>query len=149
MPPFSKRTSALVCLLFAAIPTYALADTHWANPAGSNTPPYTSYATGAHYLQDAVAALSPGDTIRIVEEISFTEVGIRNPGWSAMGGFPVFHSICRANTRGQGFEMVNPPDVRPAKAGFTLDGLRNLVLGRISRMIRCPTRRGGLWDSRK
>ncbi len=43
----------------------AYADTHWANLNGTNQPPYTSYATGAHEIQDAIDAAMAGDTVRI------------------------------------------------------------------------------------
>jgi len=50
-------------VLACALCTYA--DTHWVNPAGSNEPPYTTYATGAHNIQDAIDAASGGDTVRV------------------------------------------------------------------------------------
>jgi hypothetical protein len=52
----------LVMMLSAII---AFADTHWANVNGSNIPPYTSYATGAHQIQEAIDAAMAGDTVRV------------------------------------------------------------------------------------
>lgn len=53
----------LIVVVLSSTPAYA--DTHWANIDGSNTPPYTSYATGAHYLQDVIPVLDEGDTLMV------------------------------------------------------------------------------------
>jgi len=55
----------LVPLLWSSFHGWALADTHWVNPAGSNVPPYTSYVTGAYKIQDAMDIASAGDTVRL------------------------------------------------------------------------------------
>jgi len=79
--------SAICCtILLCGITAYA--DTHWANPAGSNVPPYTSYATGAHYLQDAVAAASDGDSIRVAAGLYDVDTTIYIPSnvvWAGVG----------------------------------------------------------------
>jgi len=54
---------ALVASVVLCVTGYA--DTHYVNPAGSNEPPYTTYATGAHYIQDAILVASEGDTVRV------------------------------------------------------------------------------------
>ena len=47
----------------------AAADTHFVSPAGSNTAPYTSLATAAHVIQDAVNASVAGDVIEVAPGI--------------------------------------------------------------------------------
>jgi len=43
----------------------AYADTHWVNLSGANEAPYTSYATGAHRIQDVIDVATAGDTVRV------------------------------------------------------------------------------------
>jgi hypothetical protein len=50
---------------FLCVSSTTVADTHWANINGSNIPPYSSYATGAHYLQDVIPVLNEGDTLMV------------------------------------------------------------------------------------
>jgi|GEM_PF-2225927 len=64
------RFRLLILLVAAVLPPalilpIACADTHWANINGSNIPPYTSYASGAHQIQDAIDEAVAGDTVRI------------------------------------------------------------------------------------
>lgn len=59
-----KNTSVvLIFLLFLSVS--ALADYHYASHAGSNTPPYSSWATAADSIQKAIDAAAAGDTIYV------------------------------------------------------------------------------------
>jgi len=61
-----------VSCIFLLCGVTAYADTHWANIAGSDIPPYTNYASGAHQIQDVIDEAVAGDTIRIA-------AGLYNP----------------------------------------------------------------------
>lgn len=50
-------------LVFGAVSVWG--DTHYVDPAGSNTPPYTTPATAAHSIQDAIDAATGGDTVDV------------------------------------------------------------------------------------
>jgi hypothetical protein len=56
---------AIFILITLALAQAARADYHYASHEGSNTYPYTSWATGAHLIQDAVNATDPHDTLYI------------------------------------------------------------------------------------
>ena len=45
---------------------------HFASKSGSNSPPYESWATAAHNIQDAIGAASAGETV-LVDDDTFTE----------------------------------------------------------------------------
>jgi hypothetical protein len=59
------RTIRLLSLLAVLCPILALADYHYASHAGSNTPPYESWASAADSIQKAINASSPHDTVYI------------------------------------------------------------------------------------
>jgi hypothetical protein len=58
-----NKICALIYIM--AIATVARADYHYASHTGSNTPPYSSWATAADSIQHAIDASSPHDTVYI------------------------------------------------------------------------------------
>jgi len=56
---------AIFILTILGIMHTARADYHYASHEGSNTYPYSSWATGAHVIQDAADAASEGDTVYV------------------------------------------------------------------------------------
>jgi len=63
-----KAIKAL-CIFFVVISGFlvnpALADYHYVSHEGSNTYPYTSWATAADSIKFAIEAAEPGDTVYI------------------------------------------------------------------------------------
>ena len=58
-----RKIAITVVLLLS--PIYTFADTHYASFYGSDNSPYTSWATAAHVIQNAINASSYGDTVRV------------------------------------------------------------------------------------
>ena len=52
-------------LVFGTVTAWA--DTHYVDPAGNNTPPYTTPDTAAHSIQDAIDAATAGDTVDVAD----------------------------------------------------------------------------------
>jgi hypothetical protein len=61
----SLNITAVVIAMVGLLPLPAWADYHYASHEGSNTPPYTSWATAADSIQKAIDASSPHDTVYI------------------------------------------------------------------------------------
>jgi len=64
-----RKNFLFVCIILSLLCSITSADTHYASSLGSNEPPYTSWTTAAHDIQDAINAASPGDVIVIDDEI--------------------------------------------------------------------------------
>lgn len=65
----------LILTLFMAFKTPSAADVtpdHYADPAGSNTPPYDTWAKAAHNIQPAIDAAGSGDAVHVAAK-TFTE----------------------------------------------------------------------------
>jgi hypothetical protein len=58
------RRFAIIIVLFL-LPTRTLAETHYASNYGSDEYPYTSWATAATIIQNAINASNIGDTVRV------------------------------------------------------------------------------------
>jgi parallel beta-helix repeat protein len=58
------RRFAIIIVLFL-LPTRTLAETHYASNYGSDEYPYTSWATAATIIQNAINASNTGDTVRV------------------------------------------------------------------------------------
>ena len=65
-------TICAVITLLLAVSDLAQADTHYVDPGGSNTPPYTTLATAAHSIQGAIDVAVSGSTV-IVEAGNYNE----------------------------------------------------------------------------
>jgi len=61
----NRKLLIMMWLVVAVLAGATFADTHYVDPAGSNTPPYTSPSTAAHMIQDAIDEAAPGDTVSI------------------------------------------------------------------------------------
>ena len=72
------KTVTILSLIFFVCPKI-LADTHYVSLVGDNTAPYTTWATAAHVIQDAVDAATSGDTVLVTN-------GVYNIGNSIPGG---------------------------------------------------------------
>ncbi len=76
-------SSVLLCITVSD----ALGVTHYVSKAGSSTPPYTTWATAAWFIESAVEVSTPGDTVR-VEAGNYhvlTSLVITTPGIVLMG----------------------------------------------------------------
>ncbi|MCD6161598.1 MAG: T9SS type A sorting domain-containing protein [candidate division Zixibacteria bacterium] len=78
-----KAVMLISVLLITA--TAAYADYHYASHDGSDEPPYTSWETGAHLIQDAADAASRGDTIYVGEGTWYENVDISDTCVALMG----------------------------------------------------------------
>lgn len=58
-------TIYVVAVLVLIVSGMAWADTHYVDPAGSNTSPYTTPETAAHSIQDAIDAAADGDDVNV------------------------------------------------------------------------------------
>jgi hypothetical protein len=58
------RRFAIIIVIFL-LPIYVLAETHYASNYGSDEYPYTSWATAATIIQNAINASNTGDTVRV------------------------------------------------------------------------------------
>jgi len=82
-----RAIRALTILAVLAIfANSSFADYHYASHQGSNTYPYTSWATATNVIQDAVDAASPGDTIYIASgEFADQQIFISSDTLSIIG----------------------------------------------------------------
>ena len=80
-PDLSVKKTNLVLgfmlIMLLAMSPSLMADTHYVDGSGSNTSPYTTPATAAHYITPAIGVASSGDIIDVTGTITeITEEGI-------------------------------------------------------------------------
>ena len=78
-----KNAICILIILVAA--STALADYHYASHEGSNTYPYTSWATGAHLIQDAVDVAEGGDTVYVGSGDYYQRIFLHTDSLSLVG----------------------------------------------------------------
>ena len=69
-------TICAVAVLVFTVSGIAWADTHYVDPAGSNTFPYTTPATAAHSIQDAIDAAADGDVVSVAARTYLGDIQI-------------------------------------------------------------------------
>ena len=95
-----KTISTLILIYFAS--QKILADTHYVSPAGGNNPPYTSWATAAINIQNAVDEAGSGDIV-LVDDGVYAAGGALTPGFALSNRVVVTTNIT--------VESVNGPEV--------------------------------------
>ena len=113
--PFYIASILFLALVFG-LSSQTLADTHYVDPNGSNTPPYTSWATAAHTIQPAIDAASSGDYVEVrpgtsdyVENITMKD-GLQvssDSGIPVIDGVVTFSGPFSSITTLDGFEIKN------------------------------------------
>ncbi len=78
--PISVFLCMLVCFGMTGVVSSS-ADTHFVSPLGGDVAPYTTWATAARSIQDAVDAATPGDIVAVTNGVyqagSTVQAGIR------------------------------------------------------------------------
>jgi T5SS/PEP-CTERM-associated repeat protein len=89
--PMKKLIAISILALIACAP-HSWGDTHYVSSTGSGTPPYTSWATAAHTIQDAVNAASAGEAVIVASGVYATG-GAATPGYSCMNRVVITSNI--------------------------------------------------------
>ena len=69
LTPFTKGGIPAISLLIFLACSKILADTHYVSQTGSNSPPYTNWATAAHIFQNAVNAAESNDIVLVADGV--------------------------------------------------------------------------------
>jgi hypothetical protein len=109
---------AVAAIVIAFAPLPALADYHYASHSGSNTPPYSSWATAADSIQKAIDASSPHDTVYVGAGI-WEESEMQLHDTLALIGMGIDSSIIR---NGDTTTYLRPGN-HTLIQGFTFDGI--------------------------
>jgi len=96
-----KRGSLIVWLMGLVAGGSLQAATLYVSPTGGNVAPYTSWATAAHVIQDAVDQAVAGDTVLVTN-------GIYNTGGGITPGFSLFNRVVITNAIT--LQSVNGPE---------------------------------------
>ncbi len=104
----------------------AWADTHYVDPGGSDTPPYTSWTTAAHSINDAIGAATGGDTVEVAAATYNEQVSVTKP-LTILGAGAATTFVDSGTGNYMAFSIINVDDVTIKGFSITCDAIGQAV----------------------